>query len=50
MKTLNFSPDKVTYLQANSGRISIDRVITRYPTYIDVSVDNPYSRPRELSV
>ena len=46
-KTSIFSQNEVTYLQANSGLTSRDTDITRYPTYKDVSVDNPNSRPRE---
>jgi hypothetical protein len=44
-----FNQTEITYLPANSGIASRDRDITRYPTYTDVSVDNPNSRPRELS-
>jgi hypothetical protein len=44
-----FNQTEITYLPANSGITSRDRDITRYPTYTDVSVDNPNSRPREPS-
>lgn len=48
-KSSNFSPVKVTHLQANSGRIDINRVIIKYPAYKASGVDNPNLRPSALS-